>query len=84
MSYLVARRFGLTRIDPSPTQRQSGWRQVWQHPSGMLAMRHPVSGRWMVSDGYFMESGFCSSLRAAANKINRLTTSGSAAPEVGG
>lgn len=67
-------RFGLTRVEPSDTLRAAGWRQVWRHPSGMLAMRHPVTGRWVVSDGFSLGEGFCSSLRAAARKIKREAT----------
>jgi len=73
MSYLKARRYGLTHISPSEEQRRAGWRQVWQHPSGLLVMRHPVTGRWIVSDGQVAGDGYCSSLRAAANKIARET-----------
>jgi hypothetical protein len=74
MSYLPARRFGLQRVEPSPEQYESGWRQIWEHPSGMLAMRHPVTGRWVIGDGWSIHgSGFSSSLRAAANKIARET-----------
>lgn len=73
MSYLTARRYGLTRVDPTETQRESGWRQVWSHPSGMLAMRHPSTGRWVVTDGLVIpDASFCSSLRAAALKIARV------------
>jgi hypothetical protein len=35
-------------------------------------MRHPSTGRWHVSDGWAIEDGFCSSLRAAAAKIERM------------
>jgi hypothetical protein len=73
MSYLSAHRFGLTRIEPSRELRASGWRQVWEHPAGLLAMRHPVTGRWVVTDGRTLGPEFCSSLRAAARKIDQLS-----------
>jgi hypothetical protein len=69
MSYLAAHRYGLTRVE-NERLRASGWRQIWEHPSGLLAMRHPATGRWIVSDGFTIPGeGFCSSLRAAARKI---------------
>jgi hypothetical protein len=76
MAYLAARRYGLTRIEPSETLRAAGWRQVWQHPRGLLAMRHPWTGRWIISDGLSVaDSSFCSSLRAAARKLDRIAGS---------
>lgn len=68
---MAATRFGLTHEEPSDELRSAGWRQVWRHPSGMLAMRHPVTGRWVVSDGLTVGEGWSSSLRAAARKIER-------------
>lgn len=76
MSYLTARRFGLTRIEPNEQLRASGWRQVWEHPSGLLALRHPVTGRWVIGDGYSIRDGFSSSLRAAAATIVRIKVKG--------
>jgi hypothetical protein len=71
-AYLTATRYGLTHIEPTEVQRASGWRQVWRHPSGMLAMRHPVTGYWVISDGYeIADEGFSSSLRTAARRIER-------------
>jgi hypothetical protein len=82
MAYLTATRYGLTHIEPTEQQRASGWRQVWEHPSGMLAMRHPSTGRWMVAwrgdDGLLRIDGgrWSSSLRAAALSIeHRLNQS---------
>lgn len=75
MSYLRATRYGLVKIETPEILHEAGWRQVWEHPgTGMLAMRHPVHGRWVICDRARLETegGFCSSLRAAANKINRL------------
>jgi hypothetical protein len=73
MSYLAARRYGLTHAEPNETERQGGWRQVWEHPSGLRAAKHPVTGRWHVIDGTEMVGeGFSSSLRACAAKIERL------------
>jgi hypothetical protein len=73
MAYLTATRYGLTRIDPSDRLRESGWRQVWWHPSGALAMRHPTVGHWVVSmdGGFTLDDGWSSSLRAAARSIER-------------
>lgn len=73
MAYLKAHRYGLTRVEPTEQQRASGWRQVWRHPSGALALRHPSTGRWVVSmDGSGIEGdGWSSSLRVAAAKIER-------------
>lgn len=73
MSYLAATRYGLTHVEPTETQRASGWRQIWQHPSGAMAMRHPASGYWVVSldGGVTVGEGWSSSLRAAARKIER-------------
>jgi hypothetical protein len=71
---MKAHRYGLTCIGPTERLREAGWRQVWEHPSGLLAMRHPNSGRWYVSDGMTIDgAAFCSSLRAVAAKIERLT-----------
>lgn len=68
-----SKRYGLTHVTPSETLRAAGWRQVWEHPSGLLAMRHPSTGRWVVSDGSTIPTdGWCSSLRAAARRIERL------------
>lgn len=75
MAYLAARRYGLTRVEPSVTLRQSGWRQVWAHPSGLMAMRHPVTGRWVISDGKTLsDASFSSSLCAAARKLDRIAS----------
>jgi hypothetical protein len=73
MAYLTATRYGLTRIEPTERQRESGWRQIWRHPSGALAMRHPRTGDWVVSmdGGQTVGSGWSSSLRAAAGSIDR-------------
>lgn len=73
MPYLTATRYGLTHFEPTERQRESGWRQVWRHPSGALAMRHPVTGDWVVSmdGGSTVGTGWCSSLRAAARVIER-------------
>lgn len=73
MAYLRATRYGLTKIDPSDTLHEAGWRQVWQHPSGMLAMRHPSTGRWVVASTELTidDAGWCSSLRGAARKIEQ-------------
>jgi hypothetical protein len=86
MSYLTATRYGLTHIDPrkelfetGEKLYQAGWRQVWQHPSGLLAMRNPWTGYWVVSDGYGIEDeGFSSSLRGAARRIEQRLASSSA------
>jgi hypothetical protein len=80
MSYLTATRYGLTHIDPrkdlfetGERLYEAGWRQVWRHPSGLLAMRHPVTGHWIVSDGRGIpDQSFSSSLRACAARITRL------------
>lgn len=75
MAYIAAVRYGLTHTDPTEQQRISGWRQIWRHPSGALAMRNPASGDWNVSlDGYTIEPGFASSLRVAAIIIERKRT----------
>lgn len=73
MAYLTATRYGLTHIEPTEQQREAGWRQVWLHPSGALAMRHPLSDSWVVSldGGLTVESTVCSSLRAASLSIDR-------------
>lgn len=73
MAYLTATRYGLTRVEPTETQRASGWRQVWRHSSGALAMRHPTAGYWVVSmdAGWSMLDGWSNSLRAAALSIER-------------
>lgn len=70
---MTATRYGLAHIEPTEAQRASGWRQIWRHPSGALAMRHPSAGYWVVSldGGYTAESGYSSSLRAAARSIDR-------------
>lgn len=74
MAYLTATRYGLTKTEPTDDQRAAGWRQVWEHPSGMLAMRHPSTGDWVLGDGHEIigGEGFSSSLRAAARRIERL------------
>lgn len=76
MAYLTATRYGLTHVEPTEEQRESGWRQVWRHSSGLLAMRHPSTGYWVVSSlgslGWGVEDGFSSSLRAVARRIERL------------
>jgi hypothetical protein len=74
MAYLTATRYGLTKVEPTESQRAAGWRQLWRHPSGALAMRHPSTGYWMVSydDGRTIPGdSWSSSLRAAARKIER-------------
>lgn len=72
MAYLTAHRYGLVKVEPSDVERRGGWRQVWEHPSGLRAARNPASGRWHVIDGReIRDEGFCSSLRAAARKIAR-------------
>lgn len=81
MSYLTPTRYGLTRVklDRDETTERlaaSGWRQIWEHPSGMLAMRQPwPGGRWVVAmmgeRGWEVSSGWSSSLRAAARSIER-------------
>lgn len=75
VSYLGSHRYGLTREEPSTELRASGWRQAWRHPSGLLALRHPSTGHWVVSDGYRCEEGWSSSLRAVALKIERMVRS---------
>lgn len=75
--YRRATRYGLTRVEPSERLRAAGWRQVWRHPSGAVAMRHPCSGYWVVSmdaGATIVDEGFSSSLRAAAGRIERLRT----------
>ncbi len=66
-------RYGLTPIEPTGEQRAAGWRQVWEHPSGALALRNPATGRWQVSldGGWTLAPGWSSSLRAAARRIER-------------
>lgn len=66
-------RYGLTHVDVPERLRPGGWRQVWEHPSGALAMRHPVTGRWVVSmDRLTLDGGgWASSLRAASLRIDR-------------
>ena len=72
MAYLKARRYGLERVEPTAQERESGWRQIWMHPSGLRAMRHPSTGYWVIADGgEFTDEGFSSSLRAAAGRIAR-------------
>lgn len=72
MAYLTATRYGLIHEAPSESLRASGWRQVWRHPSGLLAMRHPSTGRWIVSDGSVIkDESWSSSLRGAARRIER-------------
>jgi hypothetical protein len=73
MAYLTAHRYGLVHVEPSEQQLASGWTQIWMHPTGALAMRHPVTGYWVVSPdgGMTLGDGFSSSLRAAARKIER-------------
>jgi hypothetical protein len=79
MAYLRASRYGITHMEPTEALRAAGWRQVWRHPSGTLAMRHPITGHWVLSDGYeITDEGFSSSLRAAARRIDHLTHSASA------
>lgn len=68
---MAATRYGLTHVEPTDQQRASGWRQVWRHPSGALAMRHPSTGRWVVCIDGGIDEGWCSSLRGAARKIER-------------
>lgn len=73
MSYLVARRYGLTHVEPTETEKTGGWRQAWEHPSGLRAIRHPVTGRWHVSTGSeLVGRAYSSSLRAVAARIARL------------
>lgn len=71
MAYLTATRHGLTHIEPTESQRASGWRQVWRHPNGSLAMRHPYTGDWVICRDGHIDDGFSSSLRAAARRIER-------------
>lgn len=73
MAYLTATRYGLTRVGPTEDQRARGWRQVWRHPSGALALRHPATGDWVVSmdAGMTLDGGIASSLHAAAYRIER-------------
>jgi hypothetical protein len=73
MSYLTATRYGLTHEEPSERLHAAGWRQVWRHPSGALAMRHPGHGQWVTSmdGGLTLDSGWASSLHAAALRIGR-------------
>lgn len=75
MAYLTATRHGLTRVEPTEQQRESGWRQIWRDPNGALAMRHPANGYWCISldRGRTVEATLCSSLRAAALSIERKT-----------
>lgn len=79
MAYLTATRYGLTHIDPPEGFREAGWRQVWEHPSGLLAMRHPCTGWWVVAtfgeSGWTIDDGWSSSLRAAARSIERRVAS---------
>lgn len=81
MAYLTTTRYGLTHIDmqehllPEHFERlhSAGWRQVWSHPRGALAMRHPGHGDWVVSmdGGLTLDGGWVSSLHAAALSIER-------------
>lgn len=74
MAYLTATRYGLTRIAPTETLRAAGWRQIWRHPSGVWAMRHPVTGYWVLTydNGQTItDDGFSSSLSGAARRIER-------------
>jgi putative alpha-1,2-mannosidase len=73
MAYLTATRYGLTHIAPTEQQRSSGWRQVWRHPSGALAMRHPSTGEWVTSmdGGWSLDEGWANGLHAAALRIER-------------
>lgn len=75
MAYLTTTRYGLTHVEPSEALYASGWRQVWRHPSGMVAMRHPCTGDWVVSeDGFSIgNEGFSNTLRGAARRIDRMT-----------
>jgi hypothetical protein len=76
MAYLEAHRYGLVKVEPTESEQQGGWRQVWEHPSGLRAARNPATGRWQVLDGReIRDEGFCSSLRAAAIKIDRICRS---------
>ncbi len=73
MSYLTAQRYGLTKVEPTDMEREGGWRQVWEHKSGLRAGRNQVTGRRHVIDsGEIRSEGFCSSLRAVAAKIARV------------
>ncbi len=78
MSYLTAHRYGLTKIDPGEDLRASGWRLVWEHPSGLRAVKNPASGRWQIMEyddvGHrvIRGDGWSSSLRAVAGRIERL------------
>jgi hypothetical protein len=73
MAYLTATRYGLTHIEPGERLHASGWRQMWRHPSGAVAMRHPATGEWVVSmdGGFTLDGTWCSSLRAAARSVER-------------
>lgn len=78
MSYLTARRHGLTKVEPSEDERASGWRLIWEHPSGLRAAKNPASGRWQIMEtddvGHVVirGDGWSSSLRAAAARISRM------------
>lgn len=75
MSYLTTHRHGLTKVEPTDSERQGGWKQVWEHPSGLRAGRHPVTGRWHVIDSDAIKGeGWSSSLRGVAAKIERLAS----------
>lgn len=78
MSYLTAHRYGLTHVEPSIAEAEGGWKQVWEHPSGLRAARNPFTGNWHISNGYEIVGGgysFSSSLRACALRIERLAES---------
>lgn len=72
MGYLKAHRFGLTHTEPTEQERQGGWKQVWEHPTGLRALRHPVTGRWVIGTGSeIVGDNFASSLKAIAAAIER-------------
>jgi hypothetical protein len=76
---MPAHRYGLVKVAPSIAEREGGWRQVWAHPSGRRAAKHPSTGMWVVTDGRnIADASFSSSLRAVAAKLHRLAESDAA------
>lgn len=75
---MTVARYGLRHVDLKRDGERgerlhaSGWRQVWEHPSGLLAMRDPCTRYWVVSDGsQIIGEGWASSLRGCARRIER-------------